>query len=84
MTAVQIAAEIGVSERTVRRAIAAGRLPFVKLHSRRYDIDLNVARTVIRGSYRAALADALEVLREVGYEADAREIEERHNIGAAA
>lgn len=84
MTAREIAYAVGVNERTVRRAIADGRLGAVK-QGRRFNVSLDEARVVFarrhNGSrYQEALAEALHLLRAFGYEADALCVERDHGL----
>jgi excisionase family DNA binding protein len=84
MTATEAAAALGVNERTIRRAIADGRIHATKEHGR-YDVALDDARAAIvrpqRDSvYQRALADALHLLRAFNHEADAQEVEQRHGL----
>jgi excisionase family DNA binding protein len=81
-SAVDVARELGLNERTVRRAIADGRLHAAK-HGRAYEIDPAEAALVCLRPHAAALRDALETLRDVGYGADADAIEQRYGLKAA-
>jgi hypothetical protein len=85
VNAVQAAAELGVNERTIRRAISDGRIPASKSLGH-WDVDLEAARGAIRfgaaesNVYQEALAEALCLLRAFNYGADADDLERRYGL----
>jgi excisionase family DNA binding protein len=85
VTAVEVAAALGLNERTVRRAIQDGRLVAEK-RGGRFEIDFEQARDALLArrpadsTYQLALADALHLLRAFAHEADAQEIEARYGL----
>lgn len=80
LNAREAAERLGVCERTVRRAIKAGRLSARKVNAREYAVDLDAAFVACHGPERVALEEALETLREVGYGGDADEIVRRYGL----
>ncbi len=85
MNAQQVATELGVTERTIRRWIARGDLKAEK-RGRELVIDIDAARllTSVQAPeahvYQDALAEALMMLRGLGYESDAVDIERRFGL----
>lgn len=84
MNVTEAARELGLNERTIRRAITAGRLVGVK-RGRSWDLDLDAVRRAVGNGaltapYQDALADALQLLRAFDHEADAQEIEQRYGL----
>lgn len=85
MNAREISDVLELNERTVRRAIADGRLPAEK-YGRAFEIDLEQARAVLapghrrQTRYQEALAEALMLLRAFGNQADAEDLERRYGL----
>src|SRR6185369_15934576 len=84
MNATQAARELGLNERTIRRALADGRLTAEK-RGRSWDLDIEDVRRVVGNGavlapYQDALADALQLLRAFDHEAGAEEIEHRYGL----